>query len=307
MLCFGAELLVSGSSRLALRLGIAPLVIGLTIVAFGTSAPELAVSIEAASNGQSALALGNVVGSNIANIGLILGITALIHPIKIETQLVKKQIPMLIASSLLLWLLVVDGSIGRLDGLLLCAGLLVYLLYSYRHAGTELAELDLELELPTPSINASRNPNATLLNTAFVAIGLVLLVAGSHLFVENAISLARLLGVSEAVVGLTLVAIGTSIPELATSVVAAVRRQPDIAVGNVIGSNLFNIFAILGVTNLISVISADDIDVVDLAVMSLFACVLLPLSWSKLTLSRLEGLFLLACYAAYMAYVVIWH
>lgn len=307
MLCFGAELLVSGSSRLALRLGITPLLIGLTIVAFGTSAPELAVSIEAASNGQSALALGNVVGSNIANIGLILGITALIYPIRISAELVKKQIPIMIGCSLFLCTLLYDGMIGRLDGLLLCAGLLAYLIYSYRYSGEELTDLSLELEALPATENAPLFPNRSMVNVALIVVGLLMLIAGSHVFVENAISLALIIGISEAVVGLTIVAVGTSVPELATSVIAALRKQPDIAVGNVIGSNLFNIFGILGVTTFVSPISAQDIDIVDLSVMTLFAFVLLPMAWSKLKLTRLEGLILLSCYLLYIGYVVAQH
>jgi cation:H+ antiporter len=307
MLCFGAEFLVSGSSRLALRLGIAPLVIGLTIVAFGTSAPELAVSIEAASNGQSALALGNVVGSNIANIGLILGITALIHPIRIETQLIKKQIPIMIVTTLILCALVYDGLIDRVDGIVLFCGLLVYVFYSYRYTENGLAEIGQELESTQSNESVLQLPNSGVVNVALIVVGLVMLIAGSHLFVANAITLALIIGISEAVVGLTIVAVGTSVPELATSVIAAVRRQPDIAIGNIIGSNLFNILGILGVTTFVASISAEDIDLVDLSVMLLFACVLLPMAWSKRMLSRLEGTLLLAGYVVYIGYVLTQH
>lgn len=300
MLGVGAEVLVSGSSRLAIRMGVAPIIIGLTIVAFGTSAPELAVSIEAATNGRSALALGNIIGSNIANIGLILGITALISPIRIEAQLIRRQIPLMIAVSILLCLLLIDGKVGWIDGILLTLGLAGFLFISYHRSDSAVATL----QAPLAGTLTQSSRAQTLLYISCIIGGLALLIAGSHLFVESAITLAQLFGVSEAVVGLTVVAIGTSIPELATSVIAALRSQSDIAIGNVIGSNLFNILGILGITSLISSISALDISFIDLGVMLVFACALLPLARTNFVLSRIEGSMLLAGYAGYMAYLV---
>lgn len=293
----GAELLVSGSSRLALRLGVTPLVVGLTVVAFGTSAPELAVSIDATIDGLSALALGNVIGSNIANIGLILGITAVIQPIHIKRDLVRKQIPIVIACSVLLGLLLMDGEISRLDGLLLVLGLSAYLIMNYKFSKAEF-EPGEELELPP--LVAPREGGKLWLNILYILLGLALLVYGSHLFVSNAVVLARTLGISEAVIGLTLVAVGTSIPELATSVLAAMRKQSDIAIGNVVGSNTFNILCVLGVTSIVGSVSGTQFSLLDYLAMLLFALVLLPIARSSFTLTRVEGCILLIGYAGYI-------
>lgn len=246
----GAELLVRGSSALALRLGMSPLLVGLTIVAFGTSAPELAVNIQSTAAGQSALALGNVVGSNIANIGLILGITALINPIRIKRQLIRKQIPLVVFSSIFMWLLLIDGELSVLDGVLLTSGFFAFLFSSYRQSVAEPAEANSE-------INSALSVTPALsINVALTIAGMILLILGSTLFVDNALVIARTVGVSEAVIGLTLVAIGTSIPELATSLFAALKGKTELAIGNIIGSNLFNIPGILGLTALIGTVSA---------------------------------------------------
>lgn len=295
----GAELMVNGSSRLALRLGISPLMVGLTVVAFGTSAPELAVSIESTLSGLSAIALGNVVGSNIANIGLILGVTALIHPIRIERDLIRHQIPVVIACSVLMGLLLLDGEIGRLDGVILCTGLLVYLVRSFSEARSAVAPEELEL----PPIVAPRSAGGLPLNFVLVVLGLALLVFGSQIFVNNAVELARFLGISEAVIGLSLVAVGTSIPELATSATAALRKQSDLAVGNVVGSNIFNILCVLGITALLGSISGSQFEGLDFAIMLAFALLLLPFAGSGLVLSRLEGTLLLAAYCGYVAFI----
>lgn len=301
LLGVGAEALVSGSARLAIRMGVAPIVVGLTIVAFGTSAPELAVSIEAASSGRSALALGNIIGSNIANIGLILGLTAIICPIHIETQLIRRQIPLMIGVSVFLCLLLLDGQLGFIDGIILLSGLLGFLLLSYFGSGSQLTVIEKSL-ITTPVVSVL---NRTSVNIGFIIGGLGLLIVGSHIFVESAISLAQLFGVSEAIIGLTVVAVGTSVPELATSVVAALRKQSDIAMGNIVGSNLFNILGILGITAVISSIAVGEISIVDFAVMIVFACALLPMAWSSLTLSRTEGSLLLAGYAGYITFLVV--
>ena len=299
VLGLGAELLVRGSSTLALKLGIKPLIIGLTVVAFGTSAPELAVSIESTLAGRSSIALGNVIGSNIANIGLILGFMAIITPINIELQLVKKQIPLVIAGSIFLWLLLFDRQIDFFDGLFLFAGLIGFLLFNYQQARQDQAAC--ELIESNPIIGIPRKP--TWYYVAMLTIGAILLVYGSSLFVESAVSLARLLGISEAVIGLSIIAIGTSIPELATSMVAAYNKEPGLAVGNVVGSNLFNILGILGVTGLIADISGSEFDLVDLGVMLSYAVILLPFAWTNLRISRTEGTILLAGYLAYMVYL----
>ncbi len=297
LLGVGAELLVNGSSRLALRMGITPLAVGLTIVAFGTSAPELAVSIESTVSGLSALALGNVIGSNIANIGLILGITALIQPIKVQRSLVRMQIPIMIACSAALGLLLLDGGIGLGNGLLLCTALLVYTVFSYRYSRVEFAPDD---AIGLQQIVLPEQPGNHYRNIVSIVIGLALLIYGSQLFVDNAVGLARELGISEAFIGLTLVAVGTSIPELATSVLAAFRKQSDIAIGNILGSNIFNILCVLGVSALFGTVMADQFSILDFVTMLLFALILLPLAKSGFTLSRTEGVLLLSGYVAYI-------
>lgn len=301
VLGLGAELLVGGSSRLALRLGISPLVIGLTIVAFGTSAPELAVSILSALGDHSELALGNVIGSNIANIGLILGISAILCPLKVEIGLIKEEIPFLIAVSIALGVMLWDARIGVIDGFLLIGGLIAYLAFSYWQGQKEdVPEVgDLALQPVVPRESTSR----LYVHLIMIAAGLALLVFGSDFFVDNAVELARLLGVSEAVIALTLVAVGTSVPELATSTLAAVRGKTDIAVGNVIGSNLFNILSVLGITAVISPITSSPYFISDYVVMIVFTLLLLPLAKSDVTLSRREGVFLIAAYAGYIGYV----
>jgi len=301
ILGLGAELLVRGSSSLALKLGIKPLLIGLTVVAFGTSAPELAVSIESSLEGRSAIALGNVIGSNIANIGLILGIMALLTPVTIDVQLVRKQIPLMIGSSMFLWLLLFDQQLTLIDGVFLSAGLLGFLLFSYRQARTD--EAACELIEASLIIAPPRRP--VMFYLALLAVGLVLLIYGSGIFVDSAVEVARLLGISEAVIGLTIIAIGTSVPELATSLVAAYKKEPGLAVGNVVGSNLFNLLGILGITALFSDISGNDFKLIDFGVMLAYAVILLPFAWTNLRISRTEGTVLLAGYLAYLSYLFV--
>lgn len=294
ILTFGAEALVRGASAVALRLGIAPLVIGLTIVAFGTSAPELAVSLKSALAGNSGIALGNVIGSNIANIGLILALTALIRPIKVQSQMVKRDIPLMIAASVLFWFMLFDGELSFVDGLILVIALISYLVFSYISSKNSNEEIDVDT---TP-----QNP---LLSTVLIVVGICMLVGGGILFVDGAVDLAKAFGVSEVVIGLTIVAIGTSMPELVTSVVAALKGESDIAIGNVVGSNLFNILAILGITSLIQPVSSAGLQSFDFAVMLALAVVLLPFAWTGLRIGRREGGVLLAAYLAYISYLVI--
>lgn len=296
ILVVGAEGLVRSSSALALRLGVTPLVIGLTVVAFGTSSPELAVSVEAALAGSSSIAMGNVIGSNIANIGLILGLTAMIRPMRVSPVLLRAQIPQMIAISLLLWLLALDGSIGAWDGLLLVAGLVAFVVHSYRSmAGTAAVSGPAEIA-PVAAIVQNK---AWL----FIVLFAGTLAGGGMLFVNSAVEIARLFAVNEAIIGLTIVALGTSMPELATSVVAAFHKESDIAIGNIVGSNIFNILAILGVAALISPLSDAGFSHVDYAVMSGFAVILLPMAWSGRTLSRPEGTVLLLGYFAYLGWI----
>jgi cation:H+ antiporter len=295
----GAESLVRGSSALALRLGITPLVIGLTVVAFGTSSPELAVSIESALSGSSSIALGNVIGSNIANIGLILGITAMIRPISVQPCLLKEQIPLMIVISFVIWAMAADMAITFWDGFILVAGLIGFLLHSYRSSkkyANEEEEKALACEFKSLQ-------DKTWFCIVLILIGLAGLIGGGMLFVRSAVEIAHIYNVDEAIIGLTIVAIGTSMPELATSVVAAMRKESDIAIGNIVGSNIFNILAILGIASLISPLSGIGFSTADYAVMISFAIILLPMAWSGRTLSRPEGTFLLLGYLSYMAYI----
>lgn len=296
LLVAGAELLVRGSSSLALRLGIQPLVIGLTIVALGTSSPELLVSIKAAVQNSPGLALGNVIGSNICNIALILGIAAIIRPIEVHRQLLGLDVPVMIISSLVLCIFLINGHLARWEGAILIAALIAYVGYSIfkaRQMKEGLVESAVEDEMiPTGS-------RSKLFLLGLITAGLIMLGFGAHQFVEGAIVLAEKLGVSNTVIGLTIVALGTSLPELATSVVASFKKEGDISAGNVIGSNIFNILCILGITAVIHPLQSDAITPVDLLTMLGIACLTLPLLRTGFSLNRIEGGFLLLIYAGY--------
>jgi len=295
-LTLGAEALVRGAASLARRLGLTPLVIGLTVVAFGTSLPELVVSAQAAAAGQGTVALGNVVGSNIFNVGVILGITALLCPLGVALTVLRRDAPLVVAASLLLVLLAIPPQIGRLAGavlvLLLVAVTAVNVVLARRETAAAAAA-DFAASLP-------RSRSSLLRDAALIVLGLALLLLGGRLLVEGAVALARALQVSERVIALTVVAAGTSLPELATSVVAALRRQTDVAVGNVLGSNLFNILGILGAAALIRPLPTMGLAWLDLGTMTLLAVVLWPLLWTSRRLQRWEGALLLVIYGAYL-------
>lgn len=299
ILVAGAEALVRGSSALALRLGISPLVVGLTVVAFGTSSPELTVSVDSALRGSSSIALGNVIGSNIANIALILGLTALIQPMLVQRSLINAQIPVMIGISVLLWLLMLDQRLGFWDGALLFAGLLVYIYLSYRSSRDEEAATSVEL-LPGDVATLQDKVWFCIL---LIAIGLAALIGGGMMLVDAAVELARIFNIDETIIGLTIVAVGTSMPELATSVVAALRKQSDIALGNIVGSNIFNILGILGIASMITPLSSVGFSQTDFAVMVAIAIILLPMCMTRRKLDRMEGIILLAGYLAYMYYI----
>lgn len=295
-LTFGAEGLVRGSASLAIRLGLTPLIIGLTIVAFGTSTPELVVSLGASLNNQGDISIGNVVGSNIFNIGIILGLTALLCPVKVSLQIIKNDGPIMIAVSVLSLFLISRGTISRLEGIALFAALVAYTVYSIWLAKKEVSsEIEQQFQEGVPSQSKS-----LYLDLSFIGGGLLLLVFGSRLLVISATDIARLLGISEAVIGLTIIAAGTSMPELATSIVAALRRHPDIAVGNIVGSNIFNILGIIGVASIAKPLSATGITQLDLWVMVGFSVALLPLLYTDLKLQRWEGGLLLFGYTVYL-------
>jgi len=300
LLFAGAEGLVRGSASLALRAGLSRLMVGLTIVAFGTSSPELVVSIKAALSQQGDIAVGNVVGSNTFNIAVILGLTALVCPIPVHRQIIRLDAPIALGLTLLLALLLLDHALGRLEGAMLFMGLLAYTglnVVLARRQRTENAGAPDDSSDPPGSHHWG-------VDLAFIAGGVGVLVFGSHLLVEHSVSLAKGLGISEAVIGLTIVAAGTSMPELATSLVAAARRQPDIAIGNIVGSNVFNILGILGIASIVSPIGAPGISPVDYLTMILFTLLIIPLLYTGRVLHRLEGVLLLALYGVYLA--VLW-
>ncbi|WP_298549807.1 calcium/sodium antiporter [uncultured Parabacteroides sp.] len=294
-LYIGAGWLVQGSSALALKAKISPLVIGLTIVAFGTSSPELAVSLDAALNGQGDIAIGNIVGSNIFNIGIILGISATICPLQVKKQLLRIDIPVMLIATILLTLLFWNGTLGRTEGFFFLTGIIIYtlfcLFYSRKHG-------------EGPNLELEEQPKHWAIDMLAIIGGLVVLVFASRLLVDNAVSIAKELGVSEAVIGLTVVAAGTSLPELATSIVAASRHKPDIAIGNIVGSNLFNLLAIAGSCSLIHPIEAKNINDIDLLVMLAISTLLLPLVKSGQKISRTEGFVLILLYVIYMFWLL---
>ena len=297
----GAELLVRGSSSLALRFGISPLIVGLTVVAFATSSPELVVSIKAAIQNNPGIVVGNVVGSNICNIALILGVAAMISPMQVKTQLIRREIPILIGVSFLLLLILWGDTITRVEGGILVIGIIFYIVLGYRYALQEKTEESVIKEFED---GIPQKPYKVWISITFVIAGLGLLVLGSNLFVKGAVSTADKLGVSEAVIGLTIVALGTSLPELITSVVASLKNENDIAIGNAVGSNVFNILSILGISSLINPISHTGVTIIDLSVMMFFTIMILPVCRTKFTLRRWEGFLLFAGYIAYMIYLV---
>ena len=305
LLVLGAELLVRGASRLATTVGISPLVIGLTVVAFGTSAPELAVTAGAAYAGQPDVAIGNVVGSSIFNVLFILGIAALIVPLVVAQQLVRLDVPVMIGSSLVLWALAYDGLIGRLDGLLLCGLTIAYVVFLIRLSRRETADIRSEYEEAFGQVSATPG---RVLNGGLVVVGLALLVLGSRWLVDAAVGIASGLGISELVIGLTVVAAGTSLPEVATSVLAAVRGERDIAVGNVVGSNILNILCVLGVSSLISpagIAVSTGALTFDIPVMTAVAIAVLPVAFTGYTIARWEGFVFVGYYVAYTTYLVL--
>lgn len=299
LLSIGADGLIRGSVRLSLRYGISPLVVGLTVVAFGTSTPELFVSMKANLGGSGDIAVGNIIGSNIFNIAVILGLAALIQPIRVQSQLVRQDIPVMIAASLLFFVMVFDLELGRIEGVVLFTLLLGYVALTIRQAkqgGEE--ELTEEITHHMPSVTAKPVGDA-----AWILGGIALLVGGSHLLVHGAVGLARAAQVSEAIIALTIVAAGTGLPELATSIAAALKKESDLAVGNVIGSNIFNLLCIGGLSSLVKPLRAPDIELMDLVAMTALAVLLLPISRSGMRVGRREGVLLLACYGAYLYHI----
>ena len=301
LLTYGAERLVHGSSSVAFRLGLSPLVIGLTVVAFGTSAPELVVSIGATVAGNSDIAIGNVIGSNIANIALILGLTALIRPMSIHLRIIKTEIPLMIGITLIASWFIMGDEITRLEGAFLFAGLIAFIVYSIKSARSVPMEAKAQ-QVEEPEIDVD---TPIWKSWVFVAIGLALLVGGGELLVRGAVEMATLFGISQAVIGITVVAIGTSLPELANSAVAAFKKESDIAVGNVIGSNIFNLLCILGITGMIHPLNSSNFGLVDLGFMLGLTVLILPMMRRGFELNRWEGAFLVLTYVGYTAWLLL--
>jgi len=309
LMVVGAEFLVRGASRLAVMIGVSPLVVGLTVVAFGTSAPEFAVSFKAALSGQADLTVGNVIGSNIFNILFILGLSALVTPLIVASQLIRFDVPLVIGVSLLVLFMAIDGTFSRIDGGILFGGLIVYtsgLIYVSRRQGK--AEIDPEVAELIGDVE-SGSPLWRVLNSLLLVIGgLAMLGVGSSWLVDSAVVFARFLNVSEVVIGLTVISIGTSLPEVVTSVVASIRGERDIAVGNIVGSNLFNLLGVLGLASVVApagVAVSSQVIWFDLPVMVAVAVAALPIFFTGGTISRFEGALLLGYYVAYTAYLIL--
>jgi cation:H+ antiporter len=313
LLAAGGEFLIRSASRLAGDLGVSRLFIGLTVVAFGTSAPEAVVSVTAALRGSSDLALGNVIGSNILNVLLILGLSAVIVPLAVSAHLVRFDVPFLVGVSALCFLLGFDGAVGRWDGFLLLALLVAYLFVSFRKCMRSKSKEPRSpvRRAPEAPVGVPRFPapwRGTMLNALICAASLGLLVLGSQWLVESASSLARWMGLSELVIGLTILAAGTSLPEAATSVIAALRRERDIAVGNVIGSNIFNILGVLGLSAALApagIAIPPGVLAFDLPVMVAVAVLCLPIFFNGMTVFRWEGWLLLGYFALYTTFILL--
>ncbi|MFN3217891.1 MAG: calcium/sodium antiporter [Acidimicrobiales bacterium] len=310
----GAEILVKGAAAIATRVGVQPVVIGLTVVAFGTSAPELAVSVGSGLSGNGDVALGNVVGSNIVNILLILGASAIVGGLAVSQRIVRIDVPLLVGVSVVALLMSLDNRIGRIDGIILFAGVLAYTWWLIRASRRETAEnpenddVAAEYAAAVEAVEGAAVERPLLVQIAYVIGGLVVLVIGSQLLVDAATDIAESLGVSDLIIGLTVVAVGTSLPELATSMLAAFRGQRDIAVGNVVGSCLFNLMCVLGLTGIVtsSGVAVGDASLrLDFPVMIAASIVLVPIFWNGFEIKRWEGFVLTAFYIAYVAYLVL--
>jgi cation:H+ antiporter len=306
LLYFGAEWLVKGSSSLARSLGITPIVIGLTVVAFGTSAPELVVSLVSSIKGKSMIAVGNVVGSNICNIALVLGLSAVLNPIKSDPTVVRRDIPIMLAISLYLLLLTFNSTLGRIEGATLFIGIILYTIMNYSLAKKETAgAAEIESELEDIGFVASRPKQIVM-----IAVGIAGVVGGAQAVVDSAVFIMTELGVDEKFIGLTIVAFGTSLPELATSVVAAMRGEMDISIGNLVGSNVFNIMSVLGVAALVRPIPIPGGFIesglwIDYLVMMFTSFLPWLMMRRNFTVTRKDGFILLSCYFGYLAYLIV--
>lgn len=311
MLYYGAEWLVKGSSSLARSLGITPIVIGLTVVAFGTSAPELVVSLISSIKDKSMIAVGNVVGSNICNIALVLGMAAVFQPITSHRSVITRDIPIMLGISVYLLLLSLDSMLGRIEGATLFAGIILYTFFNYAVAMRESKTKEGQaVILESTGMEEIEYVNSRTKQTVLILVGIVGVVAGAQLVVESAVKIMTVLGVSEKFIGLTIVAFGTSLPELATSVVAALRKEMDISIGNLVGSNVFNILSVLGAASLVRPIPIpggffESGLVYDYLVMMFTSFLPFIMMRKTNTVDRKGGIILLFCYAAYVAYLIV--
>lgn len=299
ILYFGADWLVKGSSSLAIRLGVAPLIVGLTVVAFGTSTPELIVSITAALSGTPEITVGNVVGSNIFNIGIILGLSAMIYPLRVHRQILRLDMPIAVLAALIFTILFWNGNFGRIEGACFLICIVVYTWYIVNQSKKEKKKADSQ-----DDAGSYKTYKHWYIDAGLILLGLGVLALGSDMLVKNAVIIAQNFGISEAVIGLTIVAAGTSMPELATSVVAALKKNNDIAIGNIVGSNIYNLLAIMGISSLIKPIHAPEVNYIDNLVMLGFTLLLLPLMQTGYTIKRKEGILLFILYAVYLCYLI---
>ena len=306
LLYFGAEWLVKGSSSLARSLGVTPIVIGLTVVAFGTSAPELVVSLISSIKGKSMIAVGNVIGSNICNIALVLGLSAVLHPIKSDPTVVRRDIPIMLGISLYLLVLTYNSTLGRIEGATLFIGIILYTFMNYFLAKKEtVGAAEIESELEEIGFVESRSKQLLLIGAGIAGV-----VGGAQVVVNNAVIIMTILGVSEKFIGLTIVAFGTSLPELATSVVAAMRGEMDISIGNLVGSNVFNIMSVLGAASLVRPIPIPGGFIesglwIDYLVMMVTSALPWFMMRKNFTVKRVDGVILLLCYGGYLTYLII--
>ena len=298
LLYFGAEWLVGGGASLAVKAGVTPLVVGLTVVAFGTSCPELVVSVDAAISHHGEISIGNIVGSNIFNIAFILGLSAMIRPLKVQMQLIRFDTPIMIAASVLFVIFFLDKKINRPEALILFAGIFVYTVVVVRMARKEVKK-NRDDGIPG-EVHAEYGLEVCVF---LIIAGLTALVVGARVFVQGSVMIAQNFKISEAVIGLTIVAAGTSLPELATSVVAAAKKQADISIGNIVGSNIFNILCIIGIAGLISPIYAPGISPVDIGMMLITAILLFPIMKTGFIINRIEGFVLIVIYLGYLWYL----
>jgi cation:H+ antiporter len=309
ILYYGAEWLIRGASGLALDYGIRPVVVGLTVVALGTSMPEFLVNFIAALGGDHDLAIGNIIGSNISNVALILGASAVVLPVAVTPQILRKEYPMMLGAMVLFYGVALDGTITRLDGSLLVACLLAfisYLLYDAKNNATAQSMID-EIDVDSKDVSSSDPQDSLLKKTLYLIGGTAGLALGAHFMVDSAVDIARSMGISQIIIGLTIVAIGTSLPELAASMVGAIKSEADLSVGNILGSNLLNVLFVVGTVSIMSPLSVEPSTLsIHFPVMLGICVMLLPIAWTRYEITRVEGGVLLATFFCYMTYVVMW-